>query len=73
MYEEREEAMAELFADLDDDNDGQIDSIEFRDFILEFRERPISNEEVGEIFARIDTDGDGRVEFDELVQWWENQ
>jgi Ca2+-binding EF-hand superfamily protein len=57
------------FAAADRDNDGRIDSAEFR-LLLEGLDAAMSAEELQIGFREVDTDHDGLIDCREFVDWW---
>lgn len=68
----RAEELAEidaLFAQADQDNDGQINFTEFKALVRELDEE-LSEQELRVGFTETDTNGNGRINIDEFRTWW---
>ena len=68
----RAEELAEidaLFAQADQDNDGQINFTEFKALVRELDEE-LGEQELRVGFTETDTDGNGRINIDEFRTWW---
>jgi Ca2+-binding EF-hand superfamily protein len=68
----RAEELAEidaLFAQADQDNDGQINFTEFKALVRELDE-DLSEQELRVGFTETDTSGNGRINIDEFRTWW---
>lgn len=62
------EELREDFAEVDDDQDGQIDFAEFSN-LMENLEAGMSRTDLHIGFGEIDADGDGRISLAEFVGW----
>lgn len=62
------EELREDFAEVDDDQDGQIDFGEFS-HLMENLEARVSHTDLRIGFGEIDADGDGRINLAEFVGW----
>lgn len=58
-----------LFARTDQDNDGQINFIEFKRLVLEL-DTEITEAELRVGFAETDANRNGRINIDEFRAWW---
>jgi Ca2+-binding EF-hand superfamily protein len=58
-----------LFAQADQDNDGQINFTEFKALVRELDEE-LSEQELRIGFTATDTNGNGRINIDEFRAWW---
>jgi calcium-binding protein CML len=61
--------LAETFAELDGNGDGQITGAEFAAAMVA-RGETVTDEEIASIFADADTDRDGKISFDEFAVAW---
>lgn len=58
-----------LFAQSDQDNDGQINFTEFKALVRELDE-DLSEQELRVGFSATDANGNGRINIDEFRAWW---
>ena len=58
-----------LFAQADQDNDGQINFTEFKALVREL-DGELSEQELRIGFTATDTNGNGRINIDEFRAWW---
>lgn len=58
-----------LFAQADQDNDGQINFTEFKALVRELDEN-LSEQELRVGFTATDANGNGRINIDEFRAWW---
>jgi Ca2+-binding EF-hand superfamily protein len=58
-----------LFAQSDQDNDGQINFTEFKSLVRELDEE-LSEQELRVGFTATDVNGNGRINIDEFRAWW---
>jgi Ca2+-binding EF-hand superfamily protein len=58
-----------LFAQADQDNDGQINFTEFKALVRELDEE-LTEQELRIGFTATDVNGNGRINIDEFRSWW---
>jgi Ca2+-binding EF-hand superfamily protein len=58
-----------LFAQTDQDNDGQINFTEFKSLVREL-DVELSEQELRVGFTATDVNGNGRINIDEFRAWW---
>lgn len=72
LGEDDDSSFVHVFRLLDDDKDGYIPLVEFRQILMREGQSPLSEQEVDELLMFADVNGDGLVNYEDFLKWLTN-